>query len=107
MASIGTKSGRVVIQKVTETGDGQGGKTKTYSTRCKVWANERPLNGREALLAAQVTAVLSTVWEIWFRSDISAKDRILDGARIVEIESYYDPDGRSRELYLVCSEVQT
>jgi len=58
---------------------GQGGHTITRALRAVVNAHERPLTGAEALRAAQVTAVLTSVWEIWFRSDIAVKDRILDG----------------------------
>jgi SPP1 family predicted phage head-tail adaptor len=105
--TIGDKSTRIVIKPRTETPDGQGGKIASYTTtRCTVWAYERPLTGRESLIAGQVTAVLSSVFEIWFRSDISVKDRIVVGTRTIQIESFYDPDARGRELYLVCSEVQ-
>ena len=104
--AIGTKTTRVRIEQRVETADGQGGKLVSYALRAVVDAYERPLNGRETLLAAQVTAVLTSVWEVWFRSDISVKDRLVIGSRTVEIASHYDPDGRLRELYLLCSEVQ-
>lgn len=104
--SIGTKSDRITIQRRAETKDTHGGNVVTYPTRATVWGFERPLNGREALLAGQVAAVLSSVWEIWFRADVSVKDRIVVGTRVIEIESFYDPDGRNRELYLVCAEAQ-
>ncbi len=103
---IAPKNTRARIEQRVETADGQGGHSVTYALRAVVDARARPLTGREALLAAQVTAVLSSVWEIWYRSDISVKDRIVIGTRTVEIESYYDPDETKRELYLVCSEVQ-
>jgi len=106
MSTIGQKRTRVRIEKAVEVSDGQGGKTKTYALRCVVAAHERPLTGTEALRAAQVTAVLSSVWEIWWRSDLSVKDRIRVGARVVEIESFYDPTDTRDELFLVCSEVQ-
>ena len=105
--TIGDKRDRVTIQRSVQTPDGHGGNVTTWAPRCVVWANDRPLTGTEALRAQQVTAVLSSVWEIWFRSDISVKDRILAGSRVVNIESYYDPDGLKRELYLLCSEVQS
>jgi SPP1 family predicted phage head-tail adaptor len=104
--SIGLKVKRVRIERQTATPDGQGGSTLTWSPRCVVWAHERPLTGREALQAAQVTATLSSVWEIWYRTDISVKDRIKFGARTCEIESFIDPRDDRKELWLYTSEVQ-
>lgn len=107
--TIGNKQKRIRIETPNMIPDGQGGikpGVPPYTVRAVVMAHERPLNGREALYAAQLTAVLSSVWEIWFRDDISVKDRIKFKARTIEIESYQDPDDTRSELYLFCSEVQ-
>lgn len=106
MGTIGEKQKRIRIEQPVQVADGQGGHTTSWALRCVVDAHERPLTGREALLAAQVTAVLSSVWEIWYREDISVRDRIRFKARIVEIESVVDPDDTRDELHLTCSEVQ-
>jgi len=104
--SIGNKVKRVTIQKATLAPDGHGGSVLTWSPRCVVWAHERPLTWRESLAAAQVTAVLSSVLELHFRSDLSVRDRVKIGARTLEVEAVYDPFDTRKELYLVCSEVQ-
>jgi SPP1 family predicted phage head-tail adaptor len=104
--TAGEKRTQVRIEKTVTTPDGQGGQTVTWALRAVVFAHERPLNGTEALRAAQVTAVLSTVLEIWHRTDISVKDRVLIGSRVLQIESYADPDDTRTELYLTCSEIQ-
>jgi SPP1 family predicted phage head-tail adaptor len=106
MGTVGSKEKRIRIDRAVKVSDGQGGKTVTYTPRTRVWAHERPLNGREAQLAAQVTAVLSSVWEIWFRTDVSVTDRLVFGTRTVEIESFIDPTDTREELHLFCSEVQ-
>lgn len=106
MGTIGEKRKFVRIEKQIPVADSQGGHTVTYGLRAVVYAHERPLNGAEALRTAQVTAVLSSVWEIWFRDDISVKDRIRFKARVVEIEAFIDPTDRRDELHLFCSEVQ-
>ena len=106
MGDIGSKQKRITIQKPTLTTDSQGGKTRTWSTRCTVWAHERPLSGREAIQASAVTASLTSVWEIWYRSDISVKDRIVFGSRTVEIAAVVDPTDTRAELHLYGSEVQ-
>ena len=104
--SIGNKQKRIRIEAVTLTPDGHGGSVSTWSPRCVVWAHERPLTGRESLAAAQMTATLSSVWEIHYRADISVKDRIKFGARTLEIESVVDPYDTRKDLHLACSEVQ-
>ncbi len=105
--TIGQKRNRVRIEQQVPVSDGQGGHTITYALRAVVNAHTRPLTGAEALRAAQVTAVLSSVVEIWWRADISVKDRIRLGARVVEIESFVDPTDTRDELHLFCSEVQS
>lgn len=105
--SIGEKRKRIRIETPTLVADGQGGnRISGYALRAVVYAHERPLTGTEALRAAQVTAVLSSVWEIWYRDDLSVKDRIRYRARVVEIEAFWDPTDERHELSLVCSEVQ-
>lgn len=106
MSTIGQKQKRITIQRATLTADGHGGSTVAWSTRCTVWAHERPLTGREALAAAQVTATLSSVWEIHHRTDISVTDRIVCGARTLQIESVVDPTNTRTDLWLAVGEVQ-
>ena len=105
MGTIGQKQKRVRIEQAVQTADGHGGNTTTWALRCVVDAHERPLTGRESLQAAQVTATLNTVFEIWHRTDLSVKDRIKLGARTCQIESIVDPTDTRKELWLVCSEV--
>ncbi len=107
MGTVGEKRKRIRIEQKVSVPDGQGGTTTTYALRHVCFAHERPLSGGEALLAVQVTAVLRSVWEIWFREDISVKDRIRYKARILEVESYVDPTDERKELHITCSEVQT
>lgn len=113
MSTIGSKRKRVRLETPVFIADTHGGRRiASYTLRAQIWAHERPLNGKEALLAAQVTAVLSSVWEIWFRDanavppEISVLDRLVFGARTVQIEAFVDPSDTRDELYLSCSEVQ-
>jgi len=109
MGTIGSKQKQVRLERPNLIPDGQGGQkpgVPPYLLRAVVWAHERPLTGREAIRAEQLTAVLASVWEIWFREDISVKDRIHYKGRVAEIESFIDPTDERDELYLFCSEVQ-
>jgi SPP1 family predicted phage head-tail adaptor len=105
MGTVGSKRKRIRIERQVPVADGQGGHTVSYALRAVVSAHERPLNGAEALRAAQVTAVLSSVWEILFREDLSVKDRIRYKTRILDIASFVDPTDERKELHLFCSEV--
>jgi len=106
MGTVGEKRQRIRIEKQVPVADGQGGHSMTWALRVALWAHERQLSGAEALQAAQVTAVLSSVWEIWFRTDLSVKDRIVVGTRVIQIEAIRDPTDTRVELHLLCSEVQ-
>lgn len=105
VAQIGQLRTRIRIEQPTRTVDAQGGRSTTWATLATLWALVEPLSGREALMAAQVTAVLSTGITIWFRDDISVKQRIVIGSRTLQIESFQDPTGMRDELRLLCSEV--
>lgn len=103
---IGEKTRRIRIERRVEGGDGSGGLAITWALRAVVDARERALSGRESQQFAQLSAVLMSVWEVWYRTDIAVTDRFLLGSRTVEIHGTYDPDGRRRELFLLCGEVQ-
>ena len=107
MKRIGRMNQRVRIEQAVSVTDGHGGQSTSWTARAVVWALVEPLTSREALAAQQVTAVLSTAVTIWFRDDISVKDRICLRDRTLHIESYQDPTGRRDELRLLCSEVQS
>ena len=128
MGWVGEKRNRIRIITPAPVPDGQGGHAVTWVLKVAVWARERALTGAESLRSAQVTAVLTSVWEIWWRGDVSVKDRVLVGApsldiasclalsgparlaagvRIVDIAALMDPTDARRELHLVCAEVQT
>ncbi len=106
MTSIGRLTERLALQRATLTNDTEGGKAKTFSTYATVWGALEPLNGRESLLAEQVTAVLAQAVTIWFRTDVSVTDRIQVRGRTLQIESFQDLTGFRDELRLMCSEVQ-
>ncbi len=103
--SAGNKRNRVRIEQRVLTSDGQGGHVTTWTLRAVVYAHERPLTGREAIQAGQVTAVRQTVLEIWYRTDIDITDRVLIGTRTLAINDFFDPTDTRDDLFLFCSEV--
>ena len=97
------------LEQVNLVSDGQGGHkpgVPPWLLRGIVQAREEALSSSEALLAKQVTAVLHTAWTIPYRTDISVTDRLVLGARQMQITSYQDVDARHAELRLLAAETQ-
>ena len=60
----------------------------------------------EAMQAGGVTAIGTQRVRIRHRADVRAAWRLTMDDRVFQIHGYGDPDGRRRELLLVCAEVQ-
>ncbi len=97
----------VTIQRATATTNSYGEPITSWSTLATVWCSVRMLSGREALNAGanQVQAAANVDVRIYYRSDVTAKMRALLVSRVLDIETVDDPDGRRRELRLMCREV--
>lgn len=114
MGTIGEKRNWIRIDQQVSIPDGQGGHTLSWTPLLDragfpaiLAAHERPATGTETDRAAQLTSVRQVVFEIWWRDDVSVKDRVhADKGRLLEIASYQDPDDERDELYLYCAEVQ-
>lgn len=97
---------RVRLEALVSTTDTHGGSASSWVVRDTPYAAVWPVSGRESVLAAQMTAVLSTVVWMRYRSDVSVKDRIRFGERVLQIEDVCDPDGRRTWTRAMCSEVE-
>jgi SPP1 family predicted phage head-tail adaptor len=98
---------RVQLQKPTFSTDSEGRTSETWATVMTVWAAIEPLQGRESLLAAQVQTTLSH--RVRLRGElrslgITARWRIVYGAKIFDIQSITDSLEGHRELVLECQE---
>lgn len=102
----GTLRNRIEIQKLTRTRDSLGGIVETWARLVEVWANVRMSGAGERMISSvdQEVALVTHRITIRHRTDVSVENRILHGDRVLDIESAVDPDGRRRELVLVCSE---
>lgn len=103
---IGQRNQRVRIEQAILVSDGQGGHVQSWALRAVVWAREEPLSSREAVLAKTLTAVLLTAWTIPYRTDLKVTDRILCGARTIQLTSHADVEGKRAELRLLGAEAQ-
>lgn len=103
---IGELRHRVAIQKTTTVQDEFGQPIETWQDVCTVWAKIEDLSGREYLIAKQIPAnELTTRITIRWQNDIEPTMRIIAGQRIFDIQSIVDPDGRGRQLQLMCKEM--
>jgi SPP1 family predicted phage head-tail adaptor len=51
-----------------------------YTTYATVWAGKRDVRGREFFAAQQVNSDITTIWQIRYRTDVLATDRlVIDG----------------------------
>lgn len=95
---------RISIERLTETPDGGGGWTVTWAELDKAWAYIKPLSGTESMVAMQLEDVITHDIVIRYRSDITAKDRIVYAGRDFNIISVINPEERDKWLQLRCEE---
>lgn len=74
-----------------------------------VWSNVTDLNGLELIRAQKIVAECSELiimrgFPGW-RGVITPACRAVSDARIFEIKAVLNPDGRDRELHLLCVEI--
>lgn len=97
---------RVTIEENTgNVSDGAGNKVPNWQEEATVWAEVKPLNGYEKVIAERTGQQLTHNVKMRFRSDIKKdKHRINFKGRILEIEYIINKDERNVELNLQCRE---
>ena len=96
---------RVVIEQYAESTGDYGEAVRTWSTWRERWADIRPLNGREILLAQQVGALTSHEITLRHMDGLTAAMRINYNGRYFNIGSLRNEGERDRWLILQCTEV--
>jgi SPP1 family predicted phage head-tail adaptor len=88
--------------------DPSGQRQDTYLTFALVYANIKPLVGREYLAAGQLSSDITHDITIRYRRDVKSDMRILFADRVFEVVTPpIDPNERREWLYLKCKEVST
>ncbi|KKN14048.1 hypothetical protein LCGC14_1000130 [marine sediment metagenome] len=101
----GQLNNRITIQADTGTKNSVGQKIESWGTLATVWGRVRSLTGSERFAAQQLVVELSYEITIRFRTDINETHRIvLTDGQTLDIQSAFDPDGRRRELKILCKE---
>ena len=92
-----------LLRQVNEVND-YGASTQTWRTVATVWAEVRPLSGREYFSAQQVQSEVTT--QIWLRyiDGIKPSMKVKFGNREFEILSVLNTQERDVSLQLMCKE---
>jgi SPP1 family predicted phage head-tail adaptor len=102
---IGAMDQRITLQRVTRAQDNIGGTTETWTDLCVVWANVKPLAGREMMDGQRVSPVTRYRAVIWWKGDTNgapfytAADRVVWHGREYGIEGVV-PLGRNERMEL-------
>lgn len=95
---------RITIQEPVESSDGMGGVTTTWNTFATIWANIRPLRGREYIAAQQTQSGITHKIEIRYLENLTPKKRVKWNSRYFDIESVLDVFERNKQMDLMCVE---
>jgi SPP1 family predicted phage head-tail adaptor len=95
----------VTIQQATETPDDYGAPVPGWATATTAWGEVVDLSGKEFFAAQQVNAEVTTRIRIRYTAGITPKMRAIANGRTFDILAVLDPEGRKRELHLMCKEV--
>src|SRR5689334_4267928 len=102
---IGNLRHRIIIQESTSVTSDSGQVTKgPWKTWKEVWAEVRGMKGRELLQAQQIKAESSHMVIIRYLDGVDTTHRVVWRGKFLDINSVSDPDGRHRELQLICKE---
>lgn len=93
---------RIELKSLTEAQNAFGEATKAYATYATVWAEVKPLRGKEAEQAQQVVAEAECQITIRYHASVVETDRIGFDGREFEINSIINPLERNEYLELMC-----
>lgn len=96
---------RVVIQQATESQNGFGEVTRSWSTYATVWAAVEPLQGQEFLDGRQLEAAVDTRIRIRHRSGVTQRMRATWSGHTYDVQSVIADATNRRQMLLMCREV--
>ncbi|MGV6989651.1 phage head closure protein [Testudinibacter sp. P80/BLE/0925] len=101
---IGKLRHRITLQQQISTLNSYGSAITDWEDVATVWAEIKPLSGREYFAAEQVQSEITT--QIWlrYRPDIQPTMRVKWGDRTFEVVSAINHNERNTALQLMCKE---
>ena len=94
----------VVIEETTETPDTAGGFTESWSTKTAIWAEIRPISGREIMKAEQITDTVTHIITTRYIDGITPKMRIKYNSRYFNIRYVINVLEKSEMLEMLVEE---
>jgi SPP1 family predicted phage head-tail adaptor len=91
---------RVRIERKVATRDEIGGEDISYSPRTELYADVRPVSGREPFLAQQFQVGEAYEFRVRYRTDIEPTDRVVWKQEIYDITAVLEI-GRNRGLRII------
>lgn len=100
MTGAGSLRERVTIERLDIAGDGAGGQIETWTPRVSVWAEVKPVRGREIVSGERIVGAETYLVTMRYRSDIALSDRVVWRGRALNINSVQDRDMRRKYLVI-------
>jgi SPP1 family predicted phage head-tail adaptor len=98
---------RLSIFTPTESADGRGGFTRTWTDSDeKAWCSIEPMSSAETFFAGQVRAGLTHKITTRYTATITPDAQLRLGTRRFEVAGVRNVEERNRKLELVCKEIQ-
>jgi SPP1 family predicted phage head-tail adaptor len=85
MSDPGKLNRRLTLEAPTETADGAGGVTRSYSPVATLWAHVEPVSARGVVEAQALGVNVTHRIRVRYSADITLRHRFRDGARIFRI----------------------
>ncbi len=101
---MGALRHRIRIESSTIEQSDSGAEDRTWAELATVWADVRPLSGREYLEGRRLETMVDTKIRIRFRSDIMPGHRVIWDGKTLDIVSVIEQAGDRREIHLMCKE---
>lgn len=95
---------RIVIQQATNTADGLGGFTESWSEYKTVWAKISPYSAKEAWEKMELKHRITHKVGIRYLSGVTSDMRVKFGTRYLQIKGIRILDERKRFMELACEE---
>lgn len=102
MIAAGRLTQRVILQNKSVVRDAMGGETITWLDAATVWAEIRPLRGRDLVAAQQAASEVTARITVRYRTDVRADWRVKHGTDLYDIFAVVDPAARHEVLELEC-----
>jgi SPP1 family predicted phage head-tail adaptor len=104
LVPAGEMTDLVTVQRNVPTEDDLGRKQPDWRDLVTLWAKVEDLSGSEFWRARQAQASTTHRVTHWYYAGLTAKDRYKFGAKLIEIETVLNPDGRRIQQQVMCQE---